>query len=95
MMSYRKVTYTAPSERTGTYIASGDPDRIQAITSLLLSSITTGASAEQHLDNMYQAATCLAAELEIIDNSLEYEHTYSALGAILVALGEFLGPEKA
>jgi hypothetical protein len=91
----KKITHKAPSGRTGTYIANGDPDRIQAITSLLLSSITTGASAEQHLDNMHQAAACLTAELEIVDSSLDDEHTYAALGAILVALGEFLGPEEA
>ena len=89
------ISYTAPSGRSGTYeTANGDPQRIKALTSLLCSSITSDATADEHLDNLFQASVSLSAELEEID-SCDDDHYCLAVHSIKTALVEFTTGENA
>ena len=87
------IAYTSPSGRAGTYKTNGgDSQRIKALTSLLCLSLTEDGTPEEHLDNMFQAAICLKAELAEIDTSQkdEWLRAAAAIEKIQTALGEFV-----
>lgn len=84
------ISYVAPSGRGGTYETNGgDSERIKALTSLLCMSLTQGESEKTHLDNLFQAAVCLKAELADID-TCDDEGVYWAVEAVKTALDQFV-----
>ena len=64
-------TITCPSGRVAHYETSGTTaerlDRIQNVTELLCDSLTTDGNEENHLDNLFAAATMLFIELSEVN----------------------------
>ena len=71
-------TIKAPSGREFTYEVAGDPDRIEALVTLLCDSVTTDGTREQQIDNMFQAATCLFMEIGDVAGKSDWTNIQTA-----------------
>ena len=81
---------TAPSGRKFTYQPAGDPERIEALVTLLCDSLTEDGDSEQFVDNMFQAATSLFMELGEVEPNRDGDNFYVAVSAVQRGLSAWI-----